>query len=117
MPFGHNTTLHVVLYASILLILLFAVLLVRYYSQFLTDEKKGSKTESILSLKYDDSDEECLETSYLLGNTSFMQQISTGSNTDSDLRVIRLTKDLESSKVRTMPTTRIDEVLCKRKVP
>jgi hypothetical protein len=117
MPVGQNTTIHIVLYASILLILLFAVLLVKYYSHFLTDEKKGAKCESFLNLKYDDSDEECIETSRLLGHSSFMQQISTGSNTDSDLRVLRIPKDLESSRIKGLPNTRIEEPLCKRKVP
>lgn len=100
---------------SVLLILLFAVFLIRYYSRFLSDEKKGVKTESLLNLKYDDSDEECLKTTSLLGHSSFMQQISTGSNTDSDLRVIRRVKELESSRIRVLSKPRKEETLFKVK--
>jgi hypothetical protein len=36
-----KNNIHLLLYASILLILMFAVLLLKYYSRFFTDEKKG----------------------------------------------------------------------------
>ncbi len=110
-----RNTIHLVLYASILLILMFAVLLVKYYSRFLTDEKKGGKNESLFHLKYDDSDEECLETTSLLHHSSFMQQISTGSNTDSDLRLIRTARDLEGSRIKVLPNQKSEETLFKSK--
>lgn len=111
------------LYGSLILVVVLATLIVKFYARFLANEKKGKQPESMFALRYDDSDEECLETSSLLRKSSFMQQISTGSNTDSDLRVMRMSPDNDSSyshlKLKNQPNARItnEEEMFKRKVP
>jgi len=44
-------------------------------------------------LRYEESDEEWMDTSSLLGKHSFQQQISTSSNTDSDFKIFKIEKD------------------------
>ena len=81
------------MYSSLFLVLICIGFTLKYYSRFFTGEKKANGSDNTLTLKYDESDEECNENVFLLGKSSFMQQISTSSNTDSDFRFAKLETD------------------------
>ena len=71
--------------ASALLIVVLVVVVIQYYRRYQQSQQKGGKQRDSYSLSFDSADE---EVELLLRERSFMQAISTGSNTDSDLRYL-----------------------------